>query len=160
MPGFTKGPNWRTPFGRNPYLGSTANTQFDHGTVAAATVPAETIDDATDQKILQSGTVLAKITSGANSGKLGPFDLSASDGRQTAANIVGVCDTYLPWQLMEGDREVAYLYHGTVVQAACFIYNAQGAKVALTDAVAADMFGKKKLDITFRTAANSTGNVH
>lgn len=39
---------------------------------------------------VQIGDVLAKITSGANSGLYGPHDTSASDGRQTVANIIGV----------------------------------------------------------------------
>ena len=34
--------------------------------------------------------VVATITSGGQAGSVGPFDLSASDGRQTLANIVGV----------------------------------------------------------------------
>lgn len=39
---------------------------------------------------VQIGDVLAKITSGVNSGLYGPHDTSASDGRQTVANIIGV----------------------------------------------------------------------
>lgn len=39
---------------------------------------------------VQVGDVLAKITSGTYSGQLGPFDKTASDGRQTTANIKGV----------------------------------------------------------------------
>jgi hypothetical protein len=43
-----------------------------------------------DTLAVQVGDVLAKITSGTYSGKVGPVDLTATDGRQTVANIVGV----------------------------------------------------------------------
>lgn len=143
MPSFTKGPNYRTPFGRSQYRGSTQSASFDHGTFAAALCPTVTIDGFS-QKILQPGTALARVTSAAGGtlaadvGKLGPFDAGASDGRQTTANLVGVNDTYLPWQLMERDVEVAYLYDGVVIQANCFEL-ASGVFVVLTDATKAKL---------------------
>lgn len=39
---------------------------------------------------IQVDDVIATITSGANAGQVGPFDLTATDGRQTLANILGV----------------------------------------------------------------------
>jgi len=263
MASFDKGPGLRTPFGRNVFLRSTRDVKTESRTLAASTVPAETIDGATAQKILQPGTVLAKITSGADSGKVGPFqggggvnevqritvdatggtytisfdgettaaiaatataaavqaaleatDVFApgdvvvtggpgsaggttpytftfggqyaytnvaafttttsltggagtaavttitqgeapgvggpSDGRQDPANIVGLCNTFLPWQLMDRDVEVAVVYECTAVQAWCIELNAAGARVALTDAVAAAMQNKKGLSILFK----------
>lgn len=107
-------------FGRNEYLRSTKTNVFESYTCAAASVPA----DADGNKVLQSGTVMAKITSGGDSGKIGPYSLGATDGRQTAANIVGVCDSFLPYQLNDFDREVAVLKNGRVVASACYYYAA------------------------------------
>ena len=150
MSSFVKGGGVSTPFGRNEYLRSTRNTQFESYTIAAATLPARTIDGNPNQKILQPGTVLAKITSGGDAGKVGPFQAGATDGRQTAANIVGLNDTFLPWQLIERDVEVGVLYHGTAVQAWCFEYDAGGNAIALTNTTADAMRGTKGLDITFK----------
>lgn len=88
---------------------------------------------ASASKILQPGTVIAKITGGADSGKVGVFQAGATDGRQTTANIVGVADTFLPWELNERDATIAVTYEATVVQAWCFEYNASGVPVALTN---------------------------
>jgi hypothetical protein len=141
MPAFVKGGAAKTPFGKNVYLRSTAGLKFESYTVAASTVRAQTIDGFAGQKILQPGTVLAKITSGGDSGKVGPFhvDASVTDGRQTAANIVGINDTFLPWQLIERDVEVAALYNGAVVQANCIEYGGTltvATEVPLTTAAA------------------------
>lgn len=74
----------------------------------------------------------------------------AADGRQTAANIVGLNDTFLPWQLLEGDREVAAMYIGTAVQAWCFELSAAGARTALSNTTADAMRSTKGLDVTFK----------
>jgi hypothetical protein len=150
MPSFVKGGGVTTPFGRNEYLRSTRNTQFESYTLAASTITAQTIDGVANQKIVQPGTVMAKITSGADAGKVGPFQTGALDGRQTVANIVGVNDTFLPWQTIERDVEIGVLYHGTAVQAWCFEYNAGGALIALTNTVADAMRGVKGMDVTFK----------
>lgn len=154
MPAFVKGGNLRAPFGRNQYLRSTVGLQFNSYTVAASTVPSLTIDGHTGQKILQPGTVMAKITSGADAGKIGPYSTDTAgvtDGRSTAANIVGLNDTFLPWQLMERDVEVAILYRGTCVQGWCLEYTAAGGTTAqvLSNATADAMRGTKTLDILF-----------
>lgn len=149
MPSFTKGPNLRTPFGRNEFLRSTVGFRTESYTVAAAAVTVETIDDATDQKVLQTGEVLAKITSGPEAGKVGPFQAGVADGRQTAANIVGLNNTFLPWQLMHRDVEVGVIYLCTAVLAWCFERDAAGARIALQAATADAMRSTRNLDILF-----------
>lgn len=129
MPHFDKGGTARVPFGKNEYLRSTKDVKKESYTFAKGAIPTESIDGY-DQKILQPGTVIAKITSGADSGKVGVFDSGATDGREATANIVGVNDTFLPWQLEERDVEVAVAYEATVVQAWCFEY-AAGVRQAL-----------------------------
>lgn len=155
MPSFVKPTQTpSTPFGKNQYLRSTRGTQFESGTVAKSTVVAENWTDGTGKttaiKVLQSGEVMAKITSGADQGKYGPFQLGVSDGRQDVANLAGVNDTFIPWQLNERDVDAAFLYHGTCVQAWCFIRDATGKRIPLTDTVADALRGKKGLDVTFK----------
>ena len=150
MPAFVKGGAARTPFGKNAYLRSTRGLKFESYTCAAATVPAETIDGNANQKVLQPGTVMAKITSGADIGKVGPFQAGVTDGREALANIVGLNDTFLPWQLIERDVEIAVLYEGTAVQGWCYELDAAGARIALTNATADAMRGVKGMDITFK----------
>lgn len=147
MPGFTKGPNYREPFGRNQWLRSTVGIVTESHTFAKGAIPTETIDGVA-HKVLQPGTVLAVITSGDDVGKVGVYDDAATDGRQTAANIVGICNTFLPWQLDERDCEVAVVKHARAVQAWCFEYES-GVRVALDDATAAELLAKKDLDIQF-----------
>ena len=258
MPLFTKNA-FATPFGRNEYLRSTQDVKTDSYTVAAASVPAITIDGFANQKVLQPGTVMAKITSGGDTGKIGPFQRgvvvnevqtinlgaasagtititfdgettaaiafnanaaavqaalealsnvnagdivvtggplpgtvtltfsgtqyagtnvpqvtvtptgltggtvtvattteggagagSATDGRQTPANIVGICNTFLPWQLVEGDREIAVVYEASVVQAKCLEYTGASTVAALSNSTAAAMVAQKTIDIKFR----------
>jgi len=148
VPGFNKtSVGDRSPFGQNEYRRSTSDLKYDSFTVAASTVRSQTIDGVAGQKILQPGTVLAKITSGGEAGKVGPFVTGATDvadGRQTLANIVGVNDTFLPWQLAERDVEVAVCYEGTLVQAWCIEYAGNLAATtegALSNTTAAACFG-------------------
>lgn len=256
MPGFNKGGTLRAPFGKNVYLRSTQGLNFESYTCSAAAVTSETIDNFTNQKVLQPGTVMAKITFGSEIGKVGPFCnatgtnavqtltptgtisggtfnlvyaagttvalafnataatiqaaletifgvgnvtatggpisttpvvvtfagvqggkvqalptvtnnltgtapvitpttttpgvAGATDGRQTAANIVGLNDTFLPWQLVERDVEVAVAYRGVAVQAWCFEYDLNGLRAALSNGTAGAMFALKPLDINFK----------
>lgn len=150
MSTFIKGGSTSTPFGKREYLRSTRGTKFESYTVAASTVPAQTIDGNTGQKILQPGTVMAKITSGGESGKVGPFQAGVTDGRQTLANIVGLNDTFLPWQLVERDVEIGVLYIGTAVQGWCVELDAGGLEIVLTNTTADAMRSVKGLDITFK----------
>lgn len=152
MASFTKGGDGRAPFGVNEYLRSTQDVKKESYTLAAASVPTETIDGSV-QKVLQPGEVLAKITSGADAGKVGPFSTDAvgvTDGRSDPANIVGLNDTFLPWQLLERDVEVAATYEATAVQGWCFERDAAGARVALSNATADAMRGVKGLDVHFK----------
>lgn len=73
MPSFAKGGTALTPFGSNEFLFSTRGKQVTSYTVAAASVTAQTIDSVPGQKILPKGMVMAKITSGGDAGKVGPF---------------------------------------------------------------------------------------
>lgn len=149
MPAFAKGGTARTPFGHNKYLRSDRDLKFESYTCAAASVVAETVDGFTE-KILRPGEVIAKITSGGDSGKVGPFQAGVADGRQTLANIVGINDTYLPWQLNDHDETIAVLYEGFCVQAWCYERDAAGARQVLGNTTAAGMFGLKGLEIHFK----------
>lgn len=156
MPSFLKGPTPAsyTPFGKNQYLRSTdPRPHFESFTVAATSVAVEVIDGA-NQKILQSGEVMATITTvagtstAADVGKVGPYDVNALDGRQTLANIVGINDTFLPWQLLHHDEQIACAVSGRVVQAWCIerITNVRG---ALGNTTAAGLVAKKTLNFLF-----------
>lgn len=151
MPAFVRGgTTFSDPIGPNEYLRSTQDVKFESYTVAAASVPTETINGIAGQKVLQRGVVMAKITSGGDSGKIGPFQAGVTDGRQTLANIVGLNDTYLPWQLLEHDEQVAVAYMATAVQAWCYELNAGGARIALTNTTADAMRSVKGMDVTFK----------
>lgn len=134
MPDFKTNPGVRTPFGKNVYLRSTQDVKVESYMCAAGSVPAEDIDGFAGQKVLQPGTVIAAITSGPDAGMYGPFQAGATDGRADTAGIVGVADTFLPWQLMERDVEIGVTYEAAVVQAWCFEYDAAGARIPLTNA--------------------------
>lgn len=125
MPVFNDAHVNTTPFGVNEFLRSTQDVKTESYTLAASTVPAQTIDGNANQKILQPGTVLAKITSGPETGKVGPYStdtVGVTDGRSTAANIVGLCKTAAPWQLTVGDLEVSVVYEASVKQGWCIEY--------------------------------------
>jgi hypothetical protein len=149
MASFTKGSGGRTPFGSNEYLRSTQDVKKESYTFSAASIPLETIDGS-QQKVLKPGEVLAKITSGPEAGKVGVFMAGATDGRQTVGNIVGLNDTWLPWQLLERDVEVAAAYECTAVQGWCTERDAAGARVPLTNTTADAMRGVKGLDVHFK----------
>jgi len=255
MSTFVKGGAARTPFGRNEYLRSThPSPRMESYTVAKNTVPTSLVDNVI-QRILQPGTVMAKITSGIDSGKIGPYcatsgtkavqtltptavtagtftlalngevtapiaynataaDIATalnllsqvqyvggvtttggpinttavvitfaiggvvplivvnttgltatslvmttttagvagvSDGRQTAANIVGLLDTFLPWTLLERDVEAGVAYTAIAVQAWCLELDATGlAYQALSNTTADLLRSTKTLDILFK----------
>lgn len=151
MAHFDKGGAGPDPFGKNVYLRSTdPKPQRESYTFAHETLPMETVNGKANQRILQSGEVLAKITSGAHIGKVGVFQAGVTDGRESLDNIVGVNDTFLPWQLLHRDVEVAATYDCTAVQAWCFERNAAGARIALTNTTADAMRGKRGLDVKFK----------
>jgi hypothetical protein len=148
MPSYSGNTGLREPFGKNQYLRSTKDVKTDSYTMADGGIPTEDIDG-DDLKVLQPGTLIAAITSGGDSGKVGVFDSGASDGRQTAANIVGVADTFLPWELNERDAEIAVTYEATCVQAWCFEYVA-GVRTALTNATRDAVVALETNDLHFR----------
>lgn len=119
MASFSGDSGVRTPFGKNVYLRSTQDVKTESYTCSAAAMPENATYDGVATKVLQPGTLMAKITSTAEAGKIGVYDSGATDGRQTGANIVGIVDTFLPWQLNERDVEVAVVYEAAVVQAWC-----------------------------------------
>jgi hypothetical protein len=151
MASFTKGGGPGTdPFGSNEYLRSTQDVKKESYTVAASTVALETVNGVANQKVLKPGELMCKITSGPETGKVGPFQAGATDGRQTVANAVGLNDTFLPWQLLERDVEIAVAYECTAVQAWCFERDATGARIVLTNTNADACRGVKGLDIHFK----------
>lgn len=78
----------------------------------------------------------------------------ANDGRQTLAGIVGINDTYLPWQTIHRDVEVAVAYDAAAVQGWCFEYDANGLMVPLSNTSAAAMqrggAAGKSVDISWK----------
>ena len=156
MPLFAKGGSTGTPFGPREFLRSTNPKPITESYIVAATsVPARTIDGNAGQKILQPGTAMAKITTAAGTstaddvGKIGPFQAGVTDGRQLVANLVGLDLTFLPWQLINGDREVSVVVNGTAVQSWCVELDAGGVEIALANTTADAMRGGKRLDINF-----------
>lgn len=146
---FNKGGGLREPFGTKEYLYSTQDVKKTPYTFAADSLPIEVIDGV-NQKVLLPGEILAKITSGNDAGKVGVFQADATDGRQTLANIVGINDSWFPWQLMEGDREVAATYECTARQAWCTERDAAGARIVLTNTTAAALLASKALSVMFK----------
>lgn len=150
MAHFTKGGTAAQPFGGNEYLRSTQDVKKEHYTCSAASVALETVNGVANQKVLMPGEAMAKITSGGEIDKIGPFQAGVTDGRQTAANLVGLNDTFLPWQLLERDVEVAVTYQCTAVQGWCFERNAAGARIVLTNTTADALRSTKGLHINFK----------
>lgn len=144
MPSFIHPSGVSTPFGRNEFLRSTQDVKTESYTLAKGTVPAITINNVGGQKIIQPGTIMAKISSGTDQGKIGPFEPSSTtpptDGRQTAANVVGILMTFLPWQLMDHDETVSVVYEASVVKAWCQ-YLKDGAFVSASDLTWASTVG-------------------
>ncbi|AKJ71804.1 putative structural protein [Tsukamurella phage TIN4] len=114
-------------------------------TVSSAAFPVEKIDGF-DQKVLQEGDVLVALTTGPNAGKVVPFQVGVAED---LATLVGVTKDYFGWELNERDVEAGVLVRGQLVQAWCSIRDADGNRVAVTNAVADALRGKKNLDILF-----------
>lgn len=164
MSTFVKGGSTGTPFGRNEFLRSTRDIKTESYTLSSFTIPARTIDGVAGQKILQPGTIMAKITAGTGGtpaseiGKIGPFNIDAAvtDGRSTLANIVGIDLTFLPWQAMERDVEISVIYECAAVQAWCLEYltAAAATPIALSNTTATAMqrggAAGKTVDITWK----------
>lgn len=149
MPSFSKSPGVGTPLGKNQFLRSTQDVKTESAMMAASGIPEETIDGHSGQKILQPGTVIARITSGPDAGMFGVFSADASDGRQTTDNIIGIADTFLPWQLTERDVEIAVVYEASVVQAWCFEYNDDDERIPLSNTTRDAMLALPNLRFRF-----------
>lgn len=106
----------------NEYLDSTVAPHFDTRTLSFC-------DLDTDDKgnyYMQKGTLLAEYTSGTEDGKVGPYDTDGvTDGRQTAANIVGYLDSLVVTQ-PGFDKDVAVLYAGAVKADKVIVMGVQG----------------------------------
>lgn len=158
MSTFVKGGSTGTPFGRNEFLRSVRNVKTESYTCIGSTNPSRTIDGVAGQKILQPGTIMAKLTTGG----VGPYSsdtVGVTDGRSALANIVGINMTFLPWQLIERDVEISVVYEASVVAAWCLMYTLASptVPVAVTNAVQLAMqkqgagnTGNIGLDITWR----------
>lgn len=94
MAHFTKDPALDTPFGINQYLRSTVGVKYESYTLAGATIPARTIDGVPGQKFAQRGTILAKITSGPDAGKVGPFQAVGTAEVQTITPTTVTAGTF------------------------------------------------------------------
>lgn len=101
------------------------------------------IDVTVDDALATGGTVVVAITQG-------DIEPAIADGRETAANIVGVNNTYLPTQLNRRDVEVAVVYAGVLLQDWCIEHDSSGiVTVALTNTTADTMRSVKGMDILF-----------
>lgn len=94
-----------------------------------------------------AGTATPATTAGGTTGT------GATDGRGDPANIVGICMTFLPWQLLEHDDEVSVWYAADLYQARCSEYDASGVNVPLTDATKAILQANPDFQFTFHTAS-------
>jgi hypothetical protein len=152
MAHFAKADTVRSPFGKNQYLRSTQDVKYESYTFGKNMVPSITIDGDT-QKVVQPGTVIAKATAaaGADQNKVGVYQATTpTDGRQTAANIVGILDTFLPWELLERDADVSVAYEGAVVQAWCLEYNAAGAPITILAGTVTTMLAAANMNLLFK----------
>lgn len=123
------------------YLASTMGNIFDSATIDADTV--STTDD-DSEKYMNKGVVLARITSpAAASGLAGPYDPTATDGRQLSYGIMGINDTFA--DLSNGDVEVGYLIKGTVKEDQILMGDADGALPPTYK----ELLRNSKIDITF-----------
>lgn len=118
MPGFTKGPGYKTPFGKNVPYRSTKGIKDLSYTFAADTLPVVTVDGV-ETKVLQPGMVLAKITSGPHAGKVGPFQAGGTDEVQTVTKSGTVSGgTYTLTVFGVTTSAIAYNADAATVQAA------------------------------------------
>lgn len=151
MASFTKGSSAaRAPFGRPQILRSTKFGSFGEKsyTISSALHPAETIDGKVE-KILYPGEVIAAITSGPQIGKFGVRQLGVTDGRQDIANVVGVSKDFFLTELLNRDVEAAVFYYASLIQVMCTERDAGGLRVALPNATADALYGKKALQLLF-----------
>lgn len=97
-----------------------------------------------------TGTTPTAVVATTVPGTAPTYSGGATDGRGDVANIVGLNNTFLPWQLLDRDVEVAAVYECTAVQAWCYELDGSGLVVALTNTTADAMRGVKGMDIHFK----------
>ena len=120
------------------------------GPFTGATAFTVTFGNGGDQPLIVADATLLTGTSAGITVAQGTLGVAgANDGRQTLANIVGINGTFLPWQLLERDVEVAVAVEARVVQAWCIELDASGAEIALTNTTAAGLVAQKSLSIIF-----------
>lgn len=73
MAHYEAGPNLAAPVGVNRFIRSTKGLKVNSHTVAAEVVPTATLASGEVVKVLQPGTVMARITSGEHTNKVGPY---------------------------------------------------------------------------------------
>lgn len=158
MPSFDKPDALRSdPFGKNEYLRSTKGNLFTSATVHKDSITAEQWKDGQNPqntqtfKLLQTGEVICKITSGPMQGYFGPYQEGATDGRADVANIAGLNDTYSPDKFNRRNNEVAVCYKGTALRQRVFIRDSTGKRKVATDAVINAMRGTVGLDLLFKS---------
>jgi hypothetical protein len=124
------------------YLASSVGNVFDSGTIDATAV---TTADSDSNKYMDKGVVVARITSpAAASGLVGPYDPTATDGRQLSYGIVGINDTFA--DLSEGDVDCGILIKGTVYESKVVMGAADGALPPTYK----ELLRNSELDITFK----------
>lgn len=89
MADFVKGGAALTPFGNNEFLRSTKLRLTESYTVAKSTITSQTIDTVPGQKILPKGMVMAKITSGGDAGKIGPYQGGTLQNEVQTVTVTG-----------------------------------------------------------------------
>jgi len=155
MPGLVKNLYGdQPPIGVNNFLRSTQPGSFltDSRTLSSAAMPTE-VGTTTGQKYLQKGEIIAKITTGPNAGKFGVFSTDTTgvtDGRSDPANIVGINNSYYPYQLMDRDVEVAVVYAASVVQANVTVRDASGARIPVPNATVDALADRKDLGLIWK----------
>lgn len=117
----------------------TAPLTFTYNGETGADVPAIVVDAAS----------LTGSTPGITVASPTPGVAGATDGRGDTANIVGVVDTFLPWQLTERDVEVSVVYDAALVQEWCIEYNGAGVPVALTNTTRDAILARTDLALMF-----------
>ena len=91
---------------------------------------------------LQPGLLLAPYTSGSKNGKYGPYDNTATDGRQNVEDIVVLLDEIT--DVSTGDQDAGVMVGGgAVISRSQFRYQLAAAKTAL-----ADLFHDMSIDST------------
>ena len=90
---------------KSPLKGVFGNERAKTLVIAASTVP----NDTKSRKRISPGSFYVKVTSGDHVGKYGPYDKTASDGRQSPAEG-GVVVTWEAHDVTLGDRAAAGLY--------------------------------------------------